>query len=116
MHDAPHIVSAGESGVALRSFADIPDAVGAGLSADGLILTEDELGPEFFDLRTGLAGEALQKFVNYQVRVAVVVATPQTHGERFVELAREHATHPMVRFFPTQDAARSWLCGEQGNG
>ena len=30
-------------------------------------------------------------------------------GERFVELAREHSTHPMVRFFQTQDAARTWL-------
>jgi hypothetical protein len=34
----------------------------------------------------------MQKFVNYRVRVAVVVPTPEFHGERFVELAREHRT------------------------
>ena len=80
-----------------------------GVGADGLILTEEDLGPLFFDLRSGLAGDALQKFVNYRVHVAIVVPTPQSHGERFVELAREHSKHPMVRFFATEDAARAWL-------
>jgi hypothetical protein len=109
MHDERRILTAGESGISLRTFDDIGGAIGACLSADGLILTEDALGPRFFDLRTGLAGEALQKFVNYRVRVAIVVSNPDLHGERFVELVHEHSTHPTVRFFATQDAARTWL-------
>jgi hypothetical protein len=103
------ILTSTESAISLRTSADVSGVVGACFGADGLLLTEDALGPQFFDLRTGLAGEALQKFVNYRVRVAIVVATPEAHGERFVELAREHATHPMVRFFTTEDAARAWL-------
>jgi len=31
---------------------------------EGIILREEDLAPEFFDLRSGLAGELLQKFVN----------------------------------------------------
>jgi hypothetical protein len=103
------IIIARESGISIRTSGGISDAIGACLRADGLILTEDDLAPEFFDLRTGFAGEALQKFVNYRVRVAIVVTEPKSHGERFAELAREHSTHPMVRFVATEDAARAWL-------
>lgn len=104
-----HILTARESGLSIRSSTDVSVVIGACLDADGLILTEEDLGAEFFDLRTGLAGEVLQKFVNYRLHVAIVVPRPELHGERFVELAREHATHPMVRFFRTENAARAWL-------
>jgi len=43
------------------------------------------------------------------VAVSIVVAAPESHGARFVELAREHAIHPIVCFFATDDAARAWL-------
>lgn len=37
-----------------------------------LILHEKNLSPEFFDLKTKLAGEILQKFSNYRVRLVIV--------------------------------------------
>ncbi|MFC0183272.1 protein of unknown function [Pseudarcicella hirudinis] len=40
--------------------------------ADGIILHEKNLIPDFFDLKTGLAGEILQKFSNYRVKLAIV--------------------------------------------
>lgn len=73
------------------------------------LLLEEDLGAAFFDLRTGLAGELLQKFVNYRLPVAIVVASPGIHGDRFVELFREHRSHPLVRFFSTEADAREWL-------
>ena len=75
----------------------------------GLIISEDDLGQDFFDLRTGLAGELIQKFVNYRTRLAIVIATLDGHGERFSELAREHATHPTVRFVRNLDDAMRWM-------
>lgn len=39
---------------------------------DRIILPRHNLHPDFFDLRTGLAGEVLQKFVIYGVRLAIV--------------------------------------------
>ncbi len=36
------------------------------------ILPVDLLDPAFFQLRTGLAGEALQKFVNYRLKLVIL--------------------------------------------
>jgi hypothetical protein len=40
--------------------------------ATNMILHEKNLVPDFFDLKTGLAGEILQKFSNYHMRLAIV--------------------------------------------
>lgn len=37
-----------------------------------VILHEKNIIPDFFDLKTGLAGEILQKFSTYRVRLAIV--------------------------------------------
>jgi hypothetical protein len=37
-----------------------------------IILHKENIAPEFFDLKTGLAGAVLQKFVNYHIQVAIV--------------------------------------------
>jgi hypothetical protein len=109
MNEEAKILIAADSGIAIRSFPDIADAIGACFGAQGLILTEAELGPEFFNLRTGLAGEAFQKFINYQVRVALVLPDPAVYGERFGELAYEHASHDFIRFVRSMDEAQAWL-------
>lgn len=36
------------------------------------MLHERNITPDFFDLKTGIAGEILQKFTNYRVRVAII--------------------------------------------
>ena len=75
------------------------------------MLTEEDLGPDFFDLRSGLAGELFQKVVTYHGRLAIVIRDPRAHGERFSELAYEHRRHPAVRFFADQALALHWLDG-----
>jgi hypothetical protein len=79
------------------------------METGGLLLDETQLGARFFDLRSGLAGEVLQKFTNYRVRLAIIVADANAHGSRFAELVREHRTHNAVRFFSTTQLARQWL-------
>nr|WP_294862625.1 DUF4180 domain-containing protein [uncultured Fluviicola sp.] len=39
---------------------------------DRIILYERNITPTFFDLKNGMAGEILQKFSNYRVRLAIV--------------------------------------------
>lgn len=39
---------------------------------DRIIVHEKNIVPEFFDLKTGMAGEVLQKFSNYRVKLAIV--------------------------------------------
>ena len=41
-------------------------------SASAIALPMQRLDPAFFQLRTGLAGEFLQKFVNYRVRLVLL--------------------------------------------
>jgi hypothetical protein len=109
MNTEHKVLIAAESGISIKSLGDVTDAVGACMGTDGLILVEDDLAPEFFDLRSGLAGELIQKFVNYRIRAAIVVPAPGSYGERFKELAHEHATHPTVRIVRSFDEAMSWL-------
>ena len=88
---------------------DISAALAASVERGGLILDEKELSPDFFDLKTGLAGQVLQKFVNYRTKLAVIVRDPAGYGASFSELVYEHRTHPNVRFFSAEQTARQWL-------
>ena len=91
------------------SLEDIGEALGVSMDRGGLVLGEADLSPAFFDLRSGFAGEVLQKFTNYRARLAIVVIDASSHGSRFSELVYEHRTHACVRFFSTAQLARQWL-------
>lgn len=39
---------------------------------DKIIIYQKNITPTFFDLKTGIAGEILQKFSNYRVRLAII--------------------------------------------
>jgi len=53
---------------------DASDLVGSAWShhANLIVLPVSRLDPEFFRLSTGIAGEIVQKLVNYRLRLAVV--------------------------------------------
>jgi Domain of unknown function (DUF4180) len=110
MNEGRKILIASDSGISIRSFRDISDAVAACFGTDGLILTKDDLAQEFFDLHSGLAGELFQKFINYKLRVAIVLPDPEAYGERISELAYEHKSHNTIRFVRSKDEAEAWLC------
>lgn len=110
------VAAVSDLGVALRVVEDIPGLIGAAYGLDGVLLREADLDPAFFDLRSELLGELFQKCVNYRLTVAFAVPDPAAHGERFTELAREHAAHPQIRFFREKGAAWAWLKGEGAGG
>ncbi|WP_456829894.1 DUF4180 domain-containing protein [Deinococcus sp. UYEF24] len=89
--------------------ADVSALIGAAYSLDGLIVTEADLGPEFFRLSSGVAGDLFQKLVNHRLPTALVLEDFSAYGERFAELASEHARHPHVRFVHSDEEARRWL-------
>jgi hypothetical protein len=43
-----------------------------GVDFDWLLVPKSRLAPEFFLLRTGLAGAVLQKFTNYKLQVVIL--------------------------------------------
>lgn len=61
-------------GPPLATERDATDIVGEMLGADAslAVIPLSRLPPAFLDLKTRLAGELLQKFVNYHRRVAIV--------------------------------------------
>ena len=55
-------VIASEAGIKLHTEDDVLDLIGSGLPA--CILSVEDLHPQFFDLRNGIAGSIFQKLVN----------------------------------------------------
>jgi len=109
MIEGRKILIAADAGIAIRSSGDVSNAIGACLGMGGVILADTDLSPEFFDLRTGLAGELFQKFMNYRIPVAIVVPDPDAYGERFSELAREHSSRGLIRLVRSLNEATEWF-------
>ncbi len=112
MTEHPNILVAADSSIRLETAQDILDLIGACWGMDGLILQESDLALSFFDLRTGLLGELFQKCTNYDLRLAMVLLEPASHGERFSELVHEHRAHKLIRFFAAMEEAKAWLGSE----
>jgi len=54
-----------------------------------IILHKENINPVFFELRTGLAGEILQKFATYHIQIAIVGDFSNIKSESFQALIRE---------------------------
>lgn len=78
-------------------------------NASLILLDQDNLSDEFFNLRSGLAGEAMQKFANYKVQVAVLLPPDAVHNERFRELMYEMNQSNHFRFYDNREEAEIWL-------
>ena len=107
----PNLIVAADHKLRVDSISDIQLLLEAAFSADadGVLLLEADLSSAFFDLHSGIAGELFQKCTNYRLKLALVVPEPAAHGERFTELAREHARHKLIRFFTVRSDALEWL-------
>jgi len=101
-------------GVRAESVLDLPGLIGAVYGLDGLIVHATDVGPDFYRLESGLAGELFQRLVHLRLPTAFVLPDWNAHGERFAQLASEHARHPQVRFVHTDEDALLWLAGQLG--
>lgn len=77
--------------------------------AQALLMDRPSLPPAFFDLRTGVAGELVQKLTQYGIRLACVVPDLEDQPERFQEFARESNRGLRVRFFASRAEAAAWF-------
>ena len=72
LHGVPVLVCAEDGGL-IASTQDALDVIGAAFSrADVVAVPVARLDDRFFSLRTGVAGEVMQKFTNYRLRLVVV--------------------------------------------
>ena len=72
---------------------------------EALILPKAALAEDFFKLSTGLAGEVLQKFVNYGMRVAIVGDFSRYTSKPLRDFIRESNRGKTVFFVPTEQEA-----------
>ena len=81
--DGRRVLECSAEGPLLRTAQDAVDLIGEAKSAGAniLVLPIARLDPAFFQLRTGIAGEVVQKFVTYQVAAAIVGDTTQLEAE-----------------------------------
>ena len=77
--------------------------------ARAVLLDENVLPAEFFDLSTGVAGELLHKLTTYRIRLAGVVPDPSVHSAPFQDFLREANRGGQFRFFSTRSEAIDWL-------
>ena len=67
------------------------------------------LAEDFFSLRTGLAGSVVQKFGNYQIKVAVVLPDLQKVKGKFREFVAEANKGNSFKVFSNIDEAENWF-------
>ena len=77
--------------------------------ADKIILHQENIVPEFFDLKTRLAGEILQKFSNYRARLAIVGDFTDVKSKSLRDFIRESNKHGQVVFVTTTEEAKEKL-------
>jgi hypothetical protein len=94
---------------------DILDVMGdAGTNGcDRIIINEENLHPDFFKLHTGLAGEILQKFSTYNVKLAVVGDFSKYKSKSLQDFIRESNRGNRVYFVNSHDEATKKLCGKK---
>jgi len=80
-------------------------------SVERLLLYAANFSESFFDLKSGLAGAVLQKFVNYHVKVALVIPSDLVQG-RFREYILEANRGNQFRAFQEKDDAETWLTSD----
>ena len=96
----------------IRSAQDALDLIASaryGTECQALILPKEALAEDFFRLPTGLAGDVLQKFVNYQTRLAVVGDFSRYTSKNLLDFLGESNRGKSVCFVPTEAEALAWL-------
>lgn len=72
---------------------------------DRIILHEKNITPDFFDLKTGIAGEILQKFSNYRLRLVIVGEFSKYPGKSIKDFIYESNNGKLVNFLGSTEQA-----------
>ena len=93
-------------GKTIATEADVLDIIGElyGTGHDTVVIPVARLSPDFFRLSTGLAGAVLQKFTDYQLRVAIVgdISAYTEKSAPLRDFVRESNRRGQVRFLASE--------------
>lgn len=77
---------------------------------DKIILHEKNIASDFFDLKTGIAGELLQKFSNYKVRLVIVGDFSKHESKSIRDFIYESNKGRQINFLATSAEGIERLC------
>jgi len=72
---------------------------------DKIIIHSENITEEFFDLKNGMAGEILQKFSNYRIKLAIVGDFTRFTKKSIWDFIRESNTTGHINFVATLEEA-----------
>lgn len=98
VHSADKIIGSIEDGLSL-----LGDLYYQGF--DKIIIHEKNVTPDFFDLKTGIAGEILQKFSNYRVKLAIVGDFSKHSSKSLKDFIYESNKARQINFVDSQSEA-----------
>jgi hypothetical protein len=102
-------------GPPLRGPQDVVDIIGEafGTRPDWIVIPVARLGKGVLDLKTRLLGEMLQKFVNYDFRVALLgdVSAVSAASKPFADFVRETNRGTQIWFVPDRATLLARLGG-----
>jgi Domain of unknown function (DUF4180) len=75
------------------------------LNSHRIIVKEDQLTPEFFDLKSGLAGDILQKFSTYNVHLAIIGDFSKYRSRSLKDFIFESNKYGRINFLATFEEA-----------
>jgi hypothetical protein len=106
-HNGQVIAEITEQHPTIRSVEDVMAFWGDVLynGSVGVIIPKSVLSDDFFELRTGLAGEILQKFTNYQLKLAIVGDFSQVESKSLRDFIRESNQRKQVNFVESRETA-----------
>ena len=73
--------------------------------SDRMIIHEKNFHPDFFELKTKVAGEILQKFSNYRMRLAIIGDFSGFKSKSLKEFIRESNRTGIINFVGSLDEA-----------
>lgn len=89
----------------VQSALDLIATVRYETGCDHMILSKDAVSEKFFDLSTKLAGDVLQKFVNYQMKVAIVGDFSVYSSKSLKDFITESNKGNAIFFMPSEKEA-----------
>lgn len=89
----------------VQSALDFMATVRYETGCDRIVMSKSLLNENFFDLKTGLAGEILQKFVNYYVKAAIYGDFTAYSSKSLKDFIYECNKGNHILFLPTEQQA-----------
>lgn len=84
-------------------------ALGWEQGTQAIMIHGEALSEDFFKLKTKSAGDIIQKFTNYGMKVAAIVPREIVQQGRFKEMAAETNNGPHFRIYDRKEDAEQWL-------